>query len=93
MAYVPKSALRKIQKYARLVTPVKGVKVELPRYLTNETPGAGRFRIYFNGLRQQLCTLADVDAGKIIRYKAGVGSRPSTTDTEVLYGNVEIRLT
>jgi hypothetical protein len=47
--------------------------------------------VFFNGIRQLCCKVADVDQGYIVRYKKSVGRRPVGTATEVLRGKVEIR--
>jgi hypothetical protein len=97
MSYVPKHAQRKMARYAKLTTPMAEQTNEsaqtnaLPRRLTADTPGCNRYQVWFDGVRQYLCTLADVDAGRIVRYKAGIGSRPSTREQETLHGLVEIR--
>lgn len=49
------------------------------------------FDVYFNGIRQLCCKVADVDKGYIVRYKRSVGRKPVGTETEVLRGKVEIR--
>lgn len=53
------------------------------------------YDVYFNGVKQRLCKLADVEKGRIIRYKNGIGNQPVAKgfgiQIEELFGNVEIR--
>lgn len=60
-----------------------------PRHVVNA------YDVYFNGKKQTLCTVADVDKGYIKRYIRGVGRKPvankeGTYDMETLFGKVEI---
>jgi hypothetical protein len=65
-----------------------------PRRMDSETTPrevCEAFDVYFNGIRQLCCKVADVDKGYIVRYKRSIGRKPMTTQTEVLRGKVEIR--
>ena len=106
MSRIPKSAQRLITMYnaqreARLraasLLPAPGTTAAPrapgapPRRLVAGTPGNGLYEVFFNGTRQHLCTVADVDQGFITRYTHGRGNTPLTMETETLHGLVEIR--
>lgn len=99
MRYIPKSAQRKIDASVRLRStigvPTSGPgtpqKEYVPRRLESGTPGQGLYEVFFNGQRQHLCTVADMDEGFITRYTRGTGNQPSTKETETLKGRVVIR--
>lgn len=101
MSYIPKSAQRKINKYnsktrAIRLSPEAEKKLEdafnnrTPAVLRQGQPGAGLWDIYFNGIKQHLCTFASVNEGCIVRYTHGKGSTPLTEQTERLTGCVVI---
>lgn len=102
MSYIPKSVQRKIDKYngkTRVIhlSPeaeaklTKAFETRTPQVLRQGDPGCQRWEVYFNGVRQHLCTYASVTEGKIIRYTHGVGNKAGTRQTEELFGDVEIR--
>lgn len=99
MSYIPKSAQRKIDASVKLRATV-GIPTSgpgtpqhayVPRRLEQGTPGQGLYEVFFNGQRQHLCVIADMDAGFITRYTQGIGNQPSTKTTETLKGRVVIR--
>lgn len=105
MSYIPKSAQRKIDKYnsktrviqlspeaeAKLVKAFEDRKpAEPPKRLRSGQPGAGLWDVYFNGVKQHLCAVADVEQGFVIRYLHGKGNTPTTSQTEQVRGYVEI---
>lgn len=54
------------------------------------------FDVFFNGVKQTLCTVADEEKGYIERYKFGMGRRPiknrfGKIETVRLSGKVEIK--
>lgn len=61
-----------------------------PTQLKAGQPGAGMWDVYFNGVRQHLCSYADSLTGKITRFLSGVGTVPTTSQTETLQGAVQI---
>lgn len=96
MSRIPKSAQRKIDKYARMkALPTSNQKevvedFRTPMTLRQGDPGVGKWDVYFNGERQTLCMYADARSGTIVRYKHGSGNTPLTKETERLRGNVVI---
>lgn len=55
-----------------------------------------QFDVFFNGVKQRLCQVADVKAGFIIRFKLGIGRLPvrgrtGKYETEMIKGKVEIK--
>jgi len=101
MSYIPKSAQRKIDKYnstSRVIelSPeasaklVKAFEDRTPAVLRQGQPGAGLWDVYFNGVKQHLCTFASINEGYIVRYTHGKGSTPLTKQTERLTGSVVI---
>lgn len=94
MSYIPKSAQRKMNGYKRMkalpTTSAPATPTGPPKRLKQGQPGAGMWDVYFNGERQRLCKVADVDKGMIERYMHGDGSKPLTHRTEILHGVVQI---
>lgn len=50
------------------------------------------YDVYFNGVKQTLCTVADVKRGYITRYIKGKGRTGIGHDMETLFGEVKIVL-
>jgi hypothetical protein len=55
-----------------------------------------QYDVFFNGVKQSLCVVADEEKGYIERYKFGIGRRPlkgrfGRIGTIKLHGKVEIR--
>ena len=53
------------------------------------------FDVHLNGVRQRLCTVADVKEGYVVRYRTGVFGRPvkgasGVLKTQKMYGVVTI---
>jgi hypothetical protein len=117
MAYIPKSAQRKIDSVSRLrsssllmAAAMLGVSNGIA--IASQAPPAGppprrlelgvtpqqvcnQYDVYFNGEKQRLCCVADVDKGYIKRYLRGVGRKPVVNkngkyDMELLFGKVQI---
>lgn len=83
-------ATAKAQVTARVLSESVG---DIPRRLDAAiTPQhvCRAYDVYFNGKRQQLCTVADVEKGYIVRYTKGFGNMGMTRDTERLFGKVQI---
>lgn len=91
-----KTMQKKLAAYARmkaeaeLIREFTPIDRDPPKRLISGQPGAGMWDVYFNGERQHLCTFADVQLGRITRYKHGRGSTGIGKDTENLIGHVEI---
>lgn len=51
-----------------------------------------KYDVFFNGIRQTACRVADVEQGYIVRYKRARGRLMSGGEVERLEGKVEIRL-
>jgi hypothetical protein len=54
-----------------------------------------QYDVYFNGVKQTLCCVADMDKGYIKRYLRGIGRKPVVNknnkyDMELLFGDVQI---
>jgi hypothetical protein len=87
--------LMKIQTNAQVHKEAGG---EGPRRLelgVTPTRICNAYDVYFDGKRQTLCTVADIDKGYIKRYVRGVGRKPVANkngafDMELLFGKVEI---
>lgn len=88
-------AIMGAQVTERVLTQAAG---EIPRRLElGVTPQHVCFAydVYFDGKKQTLCTVADVDKGYIKRYIRGVGHKAVANkngkyDMELLFGKVEI---
>lgn len=80
--------------------PVRAQKPALPKRLDiriHSQEYCKQFEVFFNGIKQRLCTEADAEKGYIVRYKLGIGSLPVQNregkyETERLQGRVEIKL-
>lgn len=95
MSYIPKSAMRKINKVVKpLPKTEKGDTVTLirgePTVLRQGQPGAGMWDVYLDGVRQHLCQEAHAEKGYVIRYTHGSGSTPLSKQTERVDGCVVI---
>lgn len=102
MSYIPKSVQRKIdaQNRARsmhiaslIAAGVQVVAAEpfVPTLLNSGQPGAGMWDVFLDGVKQHLCLRADAKLGYIVRYTRGVGNKPTTRETEQMYGLVEFK--
>lgn len=98
MSYIPKSAQRKIDSYNRkraeiVLSPKAQAKLEQalapPMQLRSGQPGARMWDVYFNGVKQNVCTFADRMLGRLTRYRYSRGSLGIGKETENLIGNVE----
>jgi hypothetical protein len=93
-AYARMKALPKHNGDVLLVKGQKGDSVTLtngvPTKLYQGQPGAGMWDVYFNGVKQHLCTYASSIEGKIVRYTHGRGNTPLSKQTEELAGSVVI---
>ncbi len=99
--HIPKSAQRALDKAnkasaARLIEKKAEVAtLPLPRFMAvGMTPRniINMHEVYFNGERQQLCTIADVDKGFIRRWMHGKGNVPAKdSPSEDCFGKVEIK--
>lgn len=98
---IPKGAQRAIDKANRQRQLMAVAKVESiasvppPRLMAlGITPRniMNMHDVFFNGEKQTLCVLADVEKGTIIRWDRGKNNRPAPdAKQEQLYGKVEIR--
>jgi hypothetical protein len=99
MSYIPKSAMKRIvmanNRSAALASAMTAqVILQTPRRMeAGVTPLGiqGMYDVYLDGVKQHLCTLADVDRGYVVRYIRGKSNRPQTKQTETIHGKVEIR--
>jgi hypothetical protein len=97
---IPKRAQREIDK-ANIASAARRTKhldaianVPVPRVMDSNTPRniMNLHEVYFNDELQMLCTVADVNAGCIIRWNKGKGNHPAKdAELERLFGKVEIR--
>lgn len=100
MSYIPKSAQRKIDAANRAIKAMphrvfdgvdKLAVPFVPNILTAGDGGAQMWDVFFNGVKQHLCQHADCERGYIVRYTHGTGNKPLTSETEKLFGVVEIK--
>lgn len=100
MSYIPKGAQRKIDAANRSIKAmphrvfdgVEKLAVPfVPERLTAGQGGAQMWDVFFNGTKQHLVQHADCMQGYIVRYVRGVGNKPTSSETEKLFGVVEIK--
>lgn len=102
MSHIPKRAQRAIDAANKARAKVEVERVAkvaaLPpiRFMAlNVTPRPiiNLHDVYFNGVKQHLCLIADVDNGMIRRWLYGKGNRPAEgSPYEDVFGKVEIKL-
>lgn len=100
MNRIPKKAQRAIDKAnresaAREVQRFEGAaEMPIPHELSINTPRAitNMHDIYFDGVKQKLCSYANAKLGTIIRWTRGNGHiADRSSPQEQLYGKVEIK--
>lgn len=100
MSYIPKSAQRRIDKANaaiaklphRVFDGVEKIAVPFtPNILQAGTAGAGQWDVFLDGVKQHLASYVDVEGGWLRRYTKGVGNKPTTRDTEKVFGFVEVK--